>query len=143
MDIKEIRIARLREWFSGRSIPAKEKSYISQLMNGVGSFGEKAARRLEAEYGMGDKYLDQAASTSVAPKSVTPNQVPPPAMLRKTKWDGIPDGPALDAALRDLEKRASPRSQAIIANLIALANKNALTDEDWEAIQWIAQRISH
>lgn len=66
MEIKEIRRARLTKWFSARSIPAKEKSYISQLMSGTGSFGERAARRLERDYGMGDKYLDGVESTPTA-----------------------------------------------------------------------------
>lgn len=32
---------------------------MSQLMSGKASFGERAARRLEKDYGMGDRYLDQ------------------------------------------------------------------------------------
>lgn len=52
------RRARIREFFKDRDIPSKEKSYISQLMNGKSSFGERAARRLERDYGMGDGYLD-------------------------------------------------------------------------------------
>lgn len=58
MDIVEIRRARLRQWFERRSLPEKEKSYLSQLMTGKASFGERAARRLEADYAMGDGYLD-------------------------------------------------------------------------------------
>ena len=60
MDIQEIRRKRLQEWFSNRSLPQKEKSYISQLINGKSPFGERAARRLEATYGMGLGYLDKA-----------------------------------------------------------------------------------
>jgi len=58
MDIQDIRRARLRLWLEGKSAPAKEKSYFSQLVGGTASFGERAARRLEREYGMGDGYLD-------------------------------------------------------------------------------------
>ncbi len=54
----ENRRARLREWFSERPIPASEKSYISQLVNGKASFGEKAARRLEETYEMPTGFLD-------------------------------------------------------------------------------------
>lgn len=61
MSTKETRIARLKEWFSGKTLPANEKSYLSQLMKGSASFGEKAARRLEATYGMPDGYLDSVA----------------------------------------------------------------------------------
>ncbi|MDR5756476.1 hypothetical protein [Caballeronia sp. LZ035] len=46
-------------------MPPKEKSYFSQLTNGAASFGEKAARRIEKQYGMADGYLDSpVASTS-------------------------------------------------------------------------------
>ena len=61
MDIANIRRSRLRLWFSDKSIPESEKSYISQLINGKASFGEKAARRLEKTYKMPDKYLDNDA----------------------------------------------------------------------------------
>ncbi|VEJ54593.1 LexA family protein [Pragia fontium] len=59
MDIKKIRQKRLKHWFADKAIPQKEKSYLSQLINGKASFGERAARRLENTYGMPDKYLDQ------------------------------------------------------------------------------------
>lgn len=59
MDIKEIRRLRLRDWFSDKTLPEREKSYLSQLINGKGSFGEKAARRIEADYGMPVGYLDK------------------------------------------------------------------------------------
>ena len=62
MEIKDTRRARLTEWFASRSIPSKEKSYVSQLINGTAPFGERAARRLERDYGMGDMYLDSASS---------------------------------------------------------------------------------
>ena len=65
MDISEIRRARLKEWFTDRSFPEKEKSYLSQLISGKASFGEKAARRLEKDYGMGVKYLDRTTGPSI------------------------------------------------------------------------------
>lgn len=58
MQIQDTRRARLRQWFSERSIPAKEKSYISQLLKDGNPFGERAARRLEQTYGMGHMFLD-------------------------------------------------------------------------------------
>lgn len=67
--ISEIRRERLRQWFADRSVPEKEKSYLSQLMGGKASFGERAARRLERDYGMGDKYLDTPIG-DIAPTSV-------------------------------------------------------------------------
>jgi phage repressor protein C with HTH and peptisase S24 domain len=65
MDMAEVRRRRLSEWFSRNAIPEKEKSYISQLINGHSSFGEKAARRLEKSYGMGDGYLDRPSDSNV------------------------------------------------------------------------------
>lgn len=59
MDIKEIRRLRLKDWFSDKTLPEREKSYLSQLINGKGSFGERAARRIEADYGMPVGYLDK------------------------------------------------------------------------------------
>ncbi|MDF7667436.1 S24 family peptidase [Orbaceae bacterium ESL0727] len=56
--LKEIRAKNLKEWFSDKTVPVKEKSYISQLINGKASFGEKSARRLENDYGMPSFYLD-------------------------------------------------------------------------------------
>ena len=49
---------RLKEWFSSREMHEDDKNYISQLINGKSPFGEKAARRLEQDYGMPENYLD-------------------------------------------------------------------------------------
>jgi SOS-response transcriptional repressor LexA len=69
MEIQDIRRERLREWLVGRTAPAKEKSYFSQLINGTASFGERAARRIEKDYGMDAGYLDSQhdLATSNAP----------------------------------------------------------------------------
>ncbi|HCZ8432641.1 TPA: S24 family peptidase, partial [Proteus mirabilis] len=61
MDMKKIRQLNLSRWFEGKTLPTKEKSFLSQLMNGKSSFGEKAARRLERDYGMPAGYLDSEA----------------------------------------------------------------------------------
>lgn len=58
MSTKEIRIANLRKWLANNATPAKEKSYFSQLLSGEAPFGERAARRLESQYKMGDGFLD-------------------------------------------------------------------------------------
>lgn len=57
MEISEIRRERPRQWLANRTLPEKEKSYLSQLTSGKASFGERAARRLERDYGMGNGYL--------------------------------------------------------------------------------------
>lgn len=48
----------MKEWFADGKYPDKDSSYISQVINGK-SIGEKAARRLERDYGMPDKFLDK------------------------------------------------------------------------------------
>lgn len=58
MDIKELRRERLRQWLETHSTPAAERSYFSQLVIGSAAFGERAARRIEKDYGMGTMYLD-------------------------------------------------------------------------------------
>ncbi len=59
MTTTDIRRQNLRRWLETHPAPSREKSYFSQLATGVASFGEKAARRLESEYKMGDGYLDR------------------------------------------------------------------------------------
>ncbi|PAU12027.1 hypothetical protein BTQ04_18930 [Escherichia coli] len=80
METKEIRRLRLKEWFKDRTLPPKEKSYLSQLMSGKATFGEKAARRIEQTYGMPGGYLDIepediAESPSSRSIALTPNQL--------------------------------------------------------------------
>ncbi|MFZ6734724.1 hypothetical protein ACO0LG_22565 [Undibacterium sp. Ji42W] len=65
----ENRRKRLREWFATRSIPAANKSYISQLLNGVAAFGEKTAINLEQTLGMPDGYLDTVEGASAFDES--------------------------------------------------------------------------
>ncbi|WP_175689673.1 hypothetical protein [Burkholderia anthina] len=45
-------------WTQIHGVPSREKSYFSQLMNGTASFGERAARRIERDYGMPPGMLD-------------------------------------------------------------------------------------
>ncbi|MDW9227056.1 peptidase S24-like family protein [Burkholderia cepacia] len=66
MEISDIRRARLRQWFENRTLPTEEKSYLSQLMGGKAPFGERAARRLERDYGMGPGFLDTPLESDVA-----------------------------------------------------------------------------
>lgn len=58
-ELKDLRSRNLKKWFLNKTIPQKEKSYISQLISGKASFGEKSARRLESDYGMPLCYLDK------------------------------------------------------------------------------------
>jgi hypothetical protein len=58
LDLIETRRANLKAWLETHPTPARERSYFSQLVVGTAPFGERAARRLERDYGMGDLYLD-------------------------------------------------------------------------------------
>ena len=55
--IVELRRANLKKWFADKTVPTDEKSYVSQLIGGSASFGEKAARRLESVFQMPSGYL--------------------------------------------------------------------------------------
>src|ERR1700761_8858451 len=63
MNIQDTRRANLARWLETHSVPAAEKSLFSQL-KGSGSFGERVARRLERDYGMGEGYLDGGANSA-------------------------------------------------------------------------------
>ncbi len=57
-NIAAVRRKQLATWVANNSVPAKEKSLFSQLLNGKSSFGERVSRRLEIDYGMPPFYLD-------------------------------------------------------------------------------------
>ncbi|MDD6911279.1 S24 family peptidase [Actinobacillus minor] len=58
--IQDTRRHNLELWFKrpDQRIRPKDKSYISQLLNGKTTFGERAARRLEEDYDMPEGALD-------------------------------------------------------------------------------------
>jgi transcriptional regulator with XRE-family HTH domain len=66
MELVAIRRARLKEWFSDRTLPRNEKAYLSQLINGKVVFGDRAARRLEKDYRMPKGHLDGAQAAKEA-----------------------------------------------------------------------------
>lgn len=70
-DIQDIRRANLALWLQTHSAPPREKSLFSQLKGG-GSFGERVARRLEKQYGMGVGFLDQRGDASSIEKTPQP-----------------------------------------------------------------------
>jgi hypothetical protein len=63
---RETRRERLRVALAGRQVKAEDQSYISQLLSGKASFGEKAARRLERDYLLPAMSLDQPFDLPVA-----------------------------------------------------------------------------
>ncbi len=64
---KATRTARLALWCADKAVPKAEKSYFSQLMGGKVPFGEKAARRIEMEYGMEKGWLDRPMESTDLP----------------------------------------------------------------------------
>ncbi|MEL5557817.1 S24 family peptidase [Serratia ureilytica] len=66
MNTTENRRVRLKAWFADKTLPTNEKSYLSQLMTGKASFGERAARRLEKTYGMPTGFLDDTSDEQLA-----------------------------------------------------------------------------
>lgn len=88
VNVTDIRRERLRAWFANRTLPPREKSYLSQLMGGKSSFGEKAARRLEQTYGMPPMYIDTPAD-GTTPAQPLPAFTPDQLMIA-TVWPHLP-----------------------------------------------------
>lgn len=114
MEIKEVRRARLREWFTDHPIPEREKSYLSQLLNGKTSFGERAARRIERTYGMRDHWLDSVGIDAPSEDFAGIDDIPLLSWSQAGEWDRICSTPAR----RSLNKlpttyRASRRTYAL------------------------------
>ena len=68
-DVINNRRERLRLHFEGQALPKEEKSYLSQILRGKKSCGEKAARRLETVYGIEKGLLDKPLQSNAAPKA--------------------------------------------------------------------------
>lgn len=73
--MKNIRRENLRKWIAKNGVPTKEKSYFSQLINGVSPFGEKSARRLEHDYKMGKMYLDHLRESNDRGQKTVPDSI--------------------------------------------------------------------
>lgn len=128
----ENRRARLRQWFSTRSVPASEKSYISQLMRGKASFGEKAARRLETDYKMGEKYLDIAADLS--PLLDTEDQAPL-AYLPKARQQ--PGDEADEIEIRQFDTGGS------MGNGVLLRDQPGVIQSWRVSPEWLQKNVRH
>ncbi|GEC68949.1 MULTISPECIES: hypothetical protein [Raoultella] len=102
MTTSDIRRKRLKEWFSEKSLPEKEKSYLSQLINGRSSFGERAARRLEKDYGMPAGYLDADDENSAAKLAALELSTEEEELIKYFR--GFPDS-AKREALKDFESK--------------------------------------
>lgn len=78
MTIQEIRRANLRAWVQQNGAPSKEKSYFSQVLSGTAPIGERAARRLERDYRMGEGFLDLPQQGDTKPTPEAPPHSPWP-----------------------------------------------------------------
>lgn len=132
IDIAETRRARLREWFSEGPMPAEEKSYLSQLINGKASFGERAARRLEKTYGMGDGFLDKKI------EAVKEESASYSAEKGNTKFANT----MVKSKAASLISSASPRSKQNLEKIIQAASDGRLSEEDISLLNTIAERIA-
>lgn len=85
---------------------------------------------------------DVSAQPPTAAEGDRTHEAPPPPFIPKTKWAGLPDGPAMQAALSDWRQQASPKSQEVIDTLIQRAKNNDFSDEVWELFLWLAEKHS-
>lgn len=123
--IENIRRANLREWVKENSIPENEKSFFSQLLNGKAPFGEKAARRIEGQYGMGDLYLDKHRQLS---KTITKKDILIPLFTAKgSMGEGIeqPDHDTVTGSLQLAESwiKNELKQVSSIKNLAVITGK--------------------
>lgn len=105
MTIQEIRRANLRAWVQQNGAPSKEKSYFSQVLSGTAPIGERAARRLERDYRMGEGFLDVPQRGDANPMPAAP-----------------PPSPWPFSSIAEAEVRALPASQlSALEGALALA----------------------
>lgn len=132
MDEYDHRRRQLKKWVAVNGTPAKEKSYFSQLLGGDAPFGEKAAKRLEEQYGMGRGFLDSDSEPAA-------NEVRMRTAREITIVKGwTKEGRIMDrepAGWRDLRSDQKAAIQNIIdlvlAGLVQLPNtKNPHPDDD-------------
>lgn len=129
MDIQDIRRANLARWLETHSVPQREKSLFSQL-KGTGSFGERVARRLETEYGMGVGFLDTQVGVNSANREVKPALSADAEQL--ISWVRRLDG--LGGQAQEVFRN--------VANILALAHHGALTQNARAVQSLIAEEDS-
>ncbi|WP_241076303.1 S24 family peptidase [Achromobacter insuavis] len=130
MSIQDTRRANLRAWVQQHGSPAKEKSYFSQILSGTSPIGERAARRLERDYRMGEGFLDaeRTAAPEIAPQSEPaaskwPFRTIPEDQLRalpESQLNALEGAIALAIAQMKLGIQVSPRPAAPAGNVIPL-----------------------
>lgn len=119
MSTAEIRRKQLKAWFADKSLPEKEKSYLSQLINGKTSFGERAARRIERDYGMRPGYLDTDEDNPDAGRNDTALMIDELELIMH--YRAFPDSEK-KAVLREF-KTKHEKYNALFQELLASRNK--------------------
>lgn len=121
-EIISTRRANLRAWVAKHGTPQSEKSYFSQLMNS-GSFGERAARRLERDYKMGEMFLDKPQGLTAGEQG----EMPPPSPdvpVDRTELTRVND---LELRLLTLFREKTERGKATIMMQAEVAEKSKLS----------------
>ncbi|MGM8935093.1 hypothetical protein ACS8E9_09450 [Pseudomonas neustonica] len=128
MDTNELRIATLRR-IMGRMGNKEfgeqfgiEPSYISQLLNGHRSFGEKAARNMEIKIG------------------VPPGTLTSPVNENGAAIESAPEDVSFEMAA-ELFSQATPRTQKVLNEIMDSANKGELTEADALLLHQMYKRI--
>ncbi len=135
MDIMEVRRDRLREWVASHSTPTREKSYFSQLIGGSASFGEKAARRLERDYGMGEGYLDSTISVAILTTHAT-DHAPVAATAFNTLTLDL-ENPNSSDATEGVQPPFSPQLNKLVDELIAAECEGVLSVDLVDALRQV------
>ena len=124
---QEERIARLQVGVTrvggkaalGRALGYKDGAFVGQMLRGERPITEKTMQAASAVRALQDLFSWTPSDAGAAPA--------------KTH--------AVAIALEDWRLQASSRSQQVIDNLILLAKKNQLRDEDWQLIEELAARF--
>lgn len=90
----ENRRLNLQAHFADGAMPKEERSYLSQLMSGKAQFGERAARRIEKDYGMEEGALDRPFMYDI--KDLDPQNID--VVISGLPW-------AARAVIRSLERK--------------------------------------
>lgn len=106
-----------------------DASYISQILSGHRSFGEKSARNMEDKIGLPAGTLDGVLLQSTANTSAG-NQSDNEAISQQKL-----------AALQSLKGKATPRTVAALDRIENAAKEGRLTEEDILLLEGIAQRF--
>jgi hypothetical protein len=114
MTVEQTRRTWLKQWFASRTLPVKEKSYLSQLINGKTPFGERAARRLEKDYGMPNMHLDTPLDAEFALPRSSP--IPNDNAELLEAWAYLL--PAEKAAIMEQIRPMASHNKAVLEHLI-------------------------